>query len=140
MKVEKIKFKSRTKNFYAEPIPSKLGIRFMQYNEHGEECIAMLVDNDKEFLLTFKNRDGMLMRPFKPTTQLLLRDGITKAPLDGEGQIEVNTPYGKKMIVRTLSKENRGSGVVVAYEKNNTLWSIALVGAPIDGMIISLSK
>lgn len=139
MKVEKIKFMSRKKRFYAEPVPGNLGIRFMEYNERGEECIAMIVDNDKEFLLTSKNRDGMLIRPFMPTTQLLLRDGITKAPLDGEDQIEVHTPYKKKMIVRTLSKQTKGSGVVVAYEKNGTLWSVALCGAPTDGLIISLA-
>lgn len=139
MKVEKMKFKSRTKNFYAEPIPENLGVRFMQYDEHGEECIAMIVDNGNQFLLTSKNRDGMLIRPFMPTVQLLLKDG-TEAPLDGEDQIEVKTPYGKKMIVRTLSKENKGSGVIVAYEESDTLWSIALCGAPIDGLIISLAK
>ena len=139
MKVEKMKFKSRTKNFYAEPIPENLGVRFMQYDEHGEECIAMIVDNGNQFLLTSKNRDGMLIRPFMPTVQLLLKDG-TEAPLDGEDQIEVKTPYGKKMIVRTLSKGNKGSGVIVAYEESDTLWSIALCGAPIDGLIISLAK
>ena len=139
MNPKKMKFKSKTKNFYAEPVPGNLGIRFMQYNERGEECIAMLVDNDKEFLLTSKNRDGMLIRPFMPTTQLLLKDG-TEAPLTGEDQIEVNTPYGKKMIVRTLSKKNKGSGVVVAYEESDTLWSVALCGAPTDGLIISLAK
>ena len=139
MKVKKIKFMSRTKKFYAEAIPGNLGIRFMEYNERGEECIAMIVDNDKEFLLTSKNRDGMLIRPFMPTTQLLLRDGITKAPLDGEEQIEVHTHYNKKMIVRTLSKEHKGYGVVVAYEKNGTLWSVALCGAPTENLIISLA-
>lgn len=139
MKVEKMKFKSRKKNFYVEAIPGNIGIRFMEYSEYGVECIAMIVDNAKEFLLTSKNRDGMLIRPFKPTTQLLLKDG-TEAPLEGEDQIEVNTPYGKKMIVRTLSKENKGSGVIVAYEESDTLWSIALCGAPIDGLIISLAK
>lgn len=139
MKIGRIKFKSRTKNFYAEPIPENLGVRFMQYDEHGEECIAMIVDNGDQFLLTSKNRDGMLIRPFMPTVQLLLKDG-TEAPLDGEDQIEVKTPYGKKMIVRTLSKENKGSGVIVAYEESDTLWSIALCGAPIDGLIISLAK
>lgn len=138
MKVKKIKFMSRMKRFYAEPVPGNLGIRFMEYNERGEECIAMLIDHGKEFLLTSKNRDGMLIRPFMPTTQLLLKDG-TEAPLTGEDQIEVNTPYGKKMIVRTLSKETKGSGVVVAYEKSGTLWSVALCGAPTDGLIISLA-
>lgn len=139
MKIEKIKFKSRTKNFYAEAIPDNSGVRFMHYDEYGEECVAMFVDNGEEFFLTSKNRDGMLIRPFMPTVQLLLKDG-TEAPLDGEDQIEVKTPYGKKMIVRTLSKENKGSGVIVAYEESDTLWSIALCGAPIDGLIISLAK
>ena len=137
MKVEKIKFMSRMKRFYAEPVPGNLGIRFMEYNERGEECIAMLIDHGKEFLLTSKNRDGMLIRPFMPTTQLLLKDG-TEPPLTGESQIEVYTSYGKKMIARTLSKE-KGYGVVVAYEKSGTLWSVALCGAPTDGLIISLA-
>ena len=138
MKVEKIKFMSRTKSFYAEPVPGNLGIRFMECNERGEECIAMIIDNDKEFLLTSKNRDGMLIRPFMPTTQLLLKDG-TEAPLTGEDQIEIHTAYGKKMVARTLSKENKGSGVVVAYEESDTLWSVALSGAPSDGLVISLA-
>lgn len=139
MKIEKIKFKSRTKNFYAEAIPDNSGVRFMQYDEYGEECVAMFVDNGEEFFLTSKNRYGMLVRPFKPTIQLLLKDG-TEPPLEGENQIEVYTPYNKKMIVRTLEKENRDRGVVVAYEDDDKLWSIALVGAPIDGILISLSK
>ena len=139
MNPKKMKFKSKTKNFYAEPIPGNLGIRFMEYNERGEECIAMIVDNDKEFLLTSKNRDGMLIRPFMPTTQLLLKDG-TEAPLTGEDQIEVHTSYGKKMVVRTLSKQTKDSGVIVAYEESDTLWSVALCGAPSDGLIISLAK
>ena len=139
MNPKKMKFKSRTKNFYAEPVPGNLGIRFMEYNERGEECIAMIVDNDKEFLLTSKNRDGMLIRPFMPTTQLLLKDG-TEAPLTGEDQIEVHTSYGKKMVVRTLSKQTKDSGVIVAYEESDTLWSVALCGAPSDGLIISLAK
>lgn len=45
MNPNRMKFKSKTKNFYAEPIPDNSGIRFMQYDEHGEECIAMIVDN-----------------------------------------------------------------------------------------------
>ena len=139
MNPKKMKFKSKTKNFYAEPAPGNTGIRFMQYNERGEECIAMIIDNGKEFLLTSKNRDGMLIRPFMPTTQLLLKDG-TEAPLTGEEQIEINTSYDKKMIVRTLSKENKDSGVIVAYEESGTLWSVALCGAPSDGLIISLAK
>ena len=81
----------------------------------------------------------MLIRPFMPTTQLLLKDG-TEAPLTGEEQIEINTSYDKKMIVRTLSKENKDSGVIVAYEESGTLWSVALCGAPSDGLIISLAK
>ena len=60
-----MKFKSKTKNFYAEPAPGNTGIRFMQYNERGEECIAMIIDNDKEFLLTSKNRDGMYIQKVK---------------------------------------------------------------------------
>lgn len=138
MNPKKMKFKSRTKNFFAEPIPGNLGIRFMEYNERGEECIAMIVDNDKEFLLTSKNRDGMLIRPFMPTTQLLLKDG-TEAPLTGESQIEIHTPY-HKMVVRPLSKANKDNGVIVAYEESNTLWNVALCGAPSDGLVISLAK
>ena len=134
-----MKFKSKTKNFYAEPIPDNSGIRFMQYDNNGEECIAMIVDNGNEFLLTSKNRDGMLVRPFMPTVQLLLKDG-TEPPLKGEKQIEIKTPYNKKMIVRTLSKENKDSGVVVAYEEDNTLWSICLCGAPLDGLVISIAR
>lgn len=138
MNPKKMKFKSRTKSFCAEPIPGNLGVRFMEVNGSHKECIAMIVDNDKEFLLTSKNRDGMLIRPFMPTTQLLLKDG-TEAPLFGEDQIEVHTVYNKKMVVRTLSKENKGSGVVVAYEENDTLWSICLCVAPVDGLVISLA-
>ena len=139
MNPKKMKFKSKTKNFYAEPVPGNLGVRFMEVNGSHKECIAMIVDNDKEFLLTSKNRDGMLIRPFMPTTQLLLKDG-TEAPLTGEDQIEVHTSYGKKMVVRTLSKENKDNGVIVAYEENDTLWSICLCGAPSDGLVISLAK
>ena len=65
MNPKKMKFKSKTKNFYAEPAPGNTGIRFMQYNERGEECIAMIIDNDKEFLLTSKNRDGMYIQKVK---------------------------------------------------------------------------
>lgn len=139
MNPKKMKFKSKTKNFYAEPIPGNLGVRFMEVNGSHKECIAMIVDNDKEFLLTSKNRDGMLIRPFMPTTQLLLKDG-TEAPLTGESQIEIHTAYGKKMVVRPLSKANKDNGVIVAYEESNTLWNVALCGAPSDGLIISLAK
>lgn len=138
MKVEKMKFKSKKKNFYVEAIPGNIGIRFMEYSEYGVECIAMIVDNNREFLLTSKNQGGMLIRSFKPTTPLLLKDG-TEAPLTGEDQIEINTLYGKKMIVRTLSKDNKIPGVVVAYEKDETLWSIAICGAPTENLIISLA-
>lgn len=138
MKVKKMKFKSRKKNFYAEAIPGNIGIRFMEYSEYGVECIAMIVDNNREFLLTSKNQGGMLIRSFKPTTPLLLKDS-TEAPLTGEDQVEVKTPYGKKMIVRTLSKDNKVPGVVVAYEKDETLWSIAICGAPTENLIISLA-
>ena len=139
MKLEKLKFRSRTKNFYVESAPENLGIRFIQYDERGEKCIAMIVDNGKEFLLTSKNSDGMLVRPFIPTVQLLLKDG-TEPPLEGEDQIEVKTPHNKKMIVRTLAKEERDKGVAVAYEKDGKLWSVALCGAPVDGLLISLAK
>lgn len=138
MKVEKIKFMSRMKRFYAEPVPGNLGIRFMEYNERGEECIAMIVDNNREFLLTSKNQGGMLIRPFKPTTPLLLKDG-TEAPLTGEDQIEVHTVHGKKMVVRTLSKDNKVPGVVVAYEESGTLWSVAIAGSPVENLTISLA-
>ena len=138
MNPKKMKFKSKTKNFYAEPVPGNLGVRFMEVNGSHKECIAMIVDNDKEFLLTSKNRDGMLIRPFMPTTQLLLKDG-TEAPLTGEDQIEVHTSYGKKMVVRTLSKQTKGSGVVVAYEESDTLWSVAIAGSPVENLIISLA-
>jgi len=138
MKVEKMKFKSRKKKFYVEAIPGNIGIRFMEYSEYGVECIAMLVDNKKEFLLTSKNDDGLLIRPFNPTTQLLLKDG-TEAPLTGEDQIEVHTVHGKKMVVRTLSKDNKIPGVVVAYEESGTLWSVAIAGCPVENLIISLA-
>ena len=138
MNTNRMQFRSKTKNFFAEPAPGNTGIRFMEYNERGEECIAMIIDNGKEFLLTSKNRDGMLIRPFMPTTQLLLKDG-TEAPLTGEDQIEVHTVY-HKMVVRPLSKANKDNGVIVAYEENDTLWSICLCGAPSDGLVISLAK
>lgn len=138
MNPKKLKFRSKTKNFFAEPIPGNLGVRFMEVNGSHKECIAMIVDNDKEFLLTSKNRDGMLIRPFMPTTQLLLKDG-TEAPLTGESQIEIHTPY-HKMVVRPLSKANKDNGVIVAYEESNTLWNVALCGAPSDGLVISLAK
>ena len=141
MNTNRMEFKSKTKNFFAEPAPGNIGIRFMEYNEHGEECIAMIIDNDKEFLLTSKNRDGMLIRKFMPTTQLLLKDG-TEAPLEDGDQVEVSTQFGKKFVVRPLCKDRPGSGVVVAYLEGEdpTLWSIALAGAPIDSMVISLAK
>lgn len=141
MNPKKINFNSKSKTFCVEPIPGNLGIRFMEYNERGEECIAMIVDNDKEFLLTSKNRDGMLIRKFMPTTQLLLKDG-TEAPLEDGDQVEVATQFGKKFVVRPLCKDRPGSGVVVAYIEGEdpTLWSIALAGAPIDNMVISLAK
>lgn len=133
MKLEKLKFRSKTKNFYVEPVPENLGIRFMQYNEYGEECIAMIIDNGKEFLLSSKNRDGMLINPFIPTTQLLFKDEV-------EDQLEVHTPHNKKIIVRARSKEEHDNGVIVAYEKDGMLLSVANCGAPVDGLIISLAK
>ena len=139
MKLEKIKFRSETKNFYVEPAPENLGIRFMEYDEHGKKCVAMIVDNNNEFLLTSKYNDRMLIRPFMTTKRFLLKDG-TEAPLEGEDQIEVKTPHGKKMIVRPISKDNKILSVIVAYEKNDSLWSIAICGAPVDGLLISLAK
>lgn len=139
MNPKKMKFKSKKKSFYVEAAAGNIGVVFVEYNENQETCIAMLIDNGKEFLLTSKNDDGLLIRPFRPTTQLLLKDG-TEPSLTGEDQIGINTPYGKKMIVRPLSKDNKDNGVVVAYEECDTLWSVALCGAPTDGLIISLAK
>lgn len=139
MNLKKMNFNSKKKSFCVEAAAGNVGVRFVEYNENQETCIAMLIDNGKEFLLTSKNDDGLLIRPFHPTTQLLLKDG-TEAPLTGEDQLEVNTPYGKKMIVRTLSKDKKVPGVVVAYEESGTLWSVAIAGSPIENLIISLAK
>ena len=141
MKIGKINFNSKSKTFCVEPIPGNLGVRFMEVNGSHKECIAMLVDNKTEFLLTSKNDEGMLIRKFMPTTQLLLKDG-TEAPLEDGDQVEVSTQFGKKFVVRPLCKDRPGSGVVVAYLEGEdpTLWSIALAGAPIDNMVISLAK
>ena len=138
---KKLKFKSRTKSFCAEPIPGNLGIRFMEVGATKKPCIAMIVDNGTEFLLTSKNDDGMLIRKFMPTTQLLLKDG-TKAPLEDDDQIEIVTPFGKKIVVRPLCKNKPGTGVVLAYLEGEdpTLWCIALAVAPIENMAISLAK
>lgn len=137
----KMTFESKKKSFCAEPIPGNIGIRFMEVGATQKTCIAMIVDNGTEFLLTSKNDDGMLIRRFTPTTQLLLKDG-TKAPLEDGCQVEVVTPFLKKIVVRPLCKDRPGSGVVVAYIEGEdpTLWSIALAGAPIDNMVISLAK
>ena len=139
MNPKKMNFNSKKKSFYVEAAAGNVGVRFVEYNENQETCIAMLIDNGKEFLLTSKNDDGLLIRPFNPTTQLLLKDG-TEAPLTGEDQIEVNTVHGKKMVVRTLSKDNKVPGVVVAYEESGTLWSVAIAGSPVENLIISLAR
>lgn len=139
MNLKKMNFNSKKKSFYVEASAGNVGVRFVEYNENQETCIAMLIDNGKEFLLTSKNDDGLLIRPFNPTTQLLLKDG-TEAPLTGEDQIEVNTVHGKKMVVRTLSKDNKVPGVVVAYEESDTLWSVAIADCPVENLIISLAR
>ena len=141
MNPKKMTFESKKKSFYAEPIPGNIGIRFMEVGATKKPCIAMIVDNGTEFLLTSKNDDGMLIRKFTPTSQLLLKDG-TKPPLEDDGQIEFVSPFGKKFVVRPLCKDKPGSGVVVAYLEGEdpTLWSIALAGAPVENMVISLAK
>lgn len=143
MNVSHITFKSnKDKNYYVEACPDGLGIRFIEgVPGSGGRCIALIADGGNRFFYTARSENGLVVTKFWPSVQLLLKNG-EEAPVDFDGyQIETKTKAGKIIVVRPLCR-GKENGVVIAYYEpdEEILWSIAMVAAPQDRLLVSLAE
>lgn len=142
MYVPHIKFISKNKEYYVEACPDGLGVRFMEGTPGHSTCIALIADGDKNrFFFTARGENGLNIHEFMPSVQLLLRNG-EEAPIEFDGpEVETITKFGKKIVCRPLCRGKK-NGVVIAYLEpdDDILWSIAMVSAPDDRLLVSLAE
>lgn len=144
MNVPYLRFKStNNKKYYVEACPDGLGVRFIEGEpEGGGLCVALIADGgSNRFFFTSKMGNGLSVVEFRPSVQLFMKDG-EEAPVDFDGdQIEFKTKSEKNIVVRPLCR-GRENGVIIAYYEpdEDILWSIALVAAPQDRLLVSLAE
>ena len=140
MSVKQIDIYNDVLSFCVEPNPDNSGVRVMQNVDEGYNWILTIIDNGDGFAISNFAPDGRLnLRNFNPKNRLLNIDG-TMPPLEIDKQIEVNTPYGKKMIVRDLNPNHPNAGAVIAYSDGVCLYSVALCELSMIGFRVALSQ
>lgn len=144
MNIPYITFKSnKGKDYYVEACPDGLGVRFIE-GTHGNDghCIALIADGGKNrFFYAARGENGVNINEFCPSVQLLLRNG-EEAPIEFDGpEVEAITKFGKRIVCRPLCRGKK-NGVVVAYHEldDDVLWSIAMISAPDNRLLVSLAE
>lgn len=140
MALEQISIHGHGLNFYVESNPDNSGIRLMQKVGEQNIWIMTIIDNGSCFSIANFDMSGQLnLCNFKSENRLFNKDG-TMPPLEVDNQIEVNTPYGNKILVRDLDHNNPNTGVIIAYSDGVCLYSIALCEINAGGFRVVLSK
>lgn len=145
MAVERINIVTCNGNYYAEADPCGLGFRFRQVfpeapEDTGDGWVAAIYDNGDNFAFGSMQPEGLSLRIFKPTLPMTYKDG-SKVPIEVEEQIEVNTQFGKKMILRHLYPDKRPTGVIMGYSDGTTVWAVAMCTLPphSDALVFSFA-
>jgi hypothetical protein len=126
--------------FRIEPNPDDSGIRVLQNVGERFNWIMTIIDNDNGFAVSNFAPDGTLsLRNFEPKNRLLNIDG-TMPPLEVAEQVEVETPYNKKIIVRSLDENYPNTGALVAYSDGVCLYGIALCEVSEAGFRVALAQ
>ncbi|MBQ9850373.1 MAG: hypothetical protein IJO36_06710 [Clostridia bacterium] len=139
MSLEKIPIISKTVHFSVERSPDDTGIVFTYKQNNRKKVAAMLIDQGDYFDFVTIDHRGIDMTEFNPETVLMLKSG-KPAPLESEQQMEVDTPFGRQLIVRHLYADERPAGVIVACKQDNLLISVLVCGETEDNLCFMLAK
>lgn len=143
MAVDRINIFTNNRCYYAEADPYGPGFRFRQVFTEAEGdvedgWVAAIYDNGDDFVFGAVQPEGLSFRVFKSELPMTYKNGTTP-PLIIEDQIEVNTKFGRKMILRHIYSDKRPTGVIVGCYDGNTLWSIAVCTLPSDSTSLVFS-
>lgn len=133
MAVERIDIYTNNACYYAEADPCGLGFRFRQVFPDNPDMedgwVAAIYDNGENFVFGSMQSEGLSIRVFKTTVPLTFKNG-KKAPPIIEDQIEVDTKFNRKMVLRHIYSDKRPTGVIIGCYDRNTLWSVAMCNLP----------
>lgn len=140
MSLNAIPIISKNNEYSVEANPDGSGIRFMQKFPNGyTRWAATIIDNGDEFVFAKLLMAGVEIQSFCPTMEMQLKNG-KMPPIEVDNQVETNTPYAKKMIVRYLYADEKPSGVIIGYSDGSKLWSVALCTEKDDSLLFSFSR
>ena len=139
MSLERIPIISKKAIFTVEENPDSTGICFIHKHRGRKRVLAMLIDQGDSFCFVTTDHRGIDMTEFNPETVLMLKSG-KPAPLESEQQMEIDTPFGRQLIVRHLYADERPAGVIVACREGDFLTSVLVCGETEDRLCFMLAK
>mgnify|MGYP003302007339 CR=1 FL=1 len=139
MPLERIPIISKTVHFSVERSPDDTGIVFVYKQNNRKKVAAMLIDQGQKFSFVVLDRRGIKVTEFSPETVLMLKSG-KPAPLESEQQMEIDTPFGRQLIVRHLYADERPAGVIVACREGDFLTSVLVCGETEDRLCFMLAR
>lgn len=126
MAIDKIFISDKRCVFCFEANPDNSGVRLVVYRTDGKlTWVATIIDCGDKFVLAISTGNGIEVKSFNPTRELMFRNG-QKPPLFVDEQIEVVTQYGKHMLVRYTHSKSNPKGAIISYSDGIKLWSVAL--------------
>ena len=139
MSLERIPIISKKAIFTVEESPDSTGICFIHKHHGRKRVLAMLIDQGDHFDFVTIDHKGFKLTEFTPETVLMLKCG-KPAPLESEQQMEIDTPFGRQLIVRHLYADERPAGVIVACREGDFLTSVLVCGETEDRLCFMLAK
>lgn len=139
MPLERIPIISKKAIFTVEESPDSTGICFIHKHHGRKRVLAMLIDHQGDYFdFVIIDSKGINVTEFNPETVLMLKSG-KPAPLESEQQMEIDTPFGRQLIVRHLYADERPAGVIVCRE-GDFLTSVLVCGSKDDSLCFMLAK
>lgn len=140
MSLERIPIISKKAIFTVEENPDSTGICFIHKHRGRKRVLAMLIDQGDYFDFVTMDHKGIDVTSFNPETVLLIKETGFPASVESENQMEIDTPFGRKIIVRHLCENERPAGVIVACREGDFLISVLVCGSKDDSLCFMLAK
>ena len=101
----------------------------------------MLIDHQgAHFDFVTMDSKGIDVTSFNPETVLMLKETGLPASVESENQMEIDTPFGRKIVVRYLCENEHPAGVIVACREGDFLISVLVCGETEDRLCFMLAK
>lgn len=145
MRVDALPIVAEDRLFSVEATPDNSGVQFIWVNaEDGKRrWTAAIFDCGDVFSIANRSEFGIRLHKFSPTAVLRLSSG-KNAPIDvgSRKQLEVESPYGKKLVVRYVDSSEMPTAVVVGYidEEIGVVRSVALICSKFSLLKFSLAN